>query len=499
LRPKTRNRRTARRIALALIACALWPAAMARATPPSVTSVAVGYDIKVEWALPEGMKAYSIEVATSPETYAEGDSEGGFLGENWAHSAILLRIPEATSWSGRMVPSGTYYVHVAAIDGTTCTSPLALGCPKEWSEPVAFSVPIRPFGISVSLTDAGRVPYMSWGSYCCPSPFDVQLLEIATDPDTYDSGPFAGLFLEENLVMSAPGPFGSYGSGFSYNSHRALAGGTFYLNAVAVDRTYCPTYEPRALCGEEVSKPIKFTVPATPPVLTAVRHQAGVLDLEWDLPWDVNSDFVEVATSPDVYGGGPLRGAFREENTVLFDDYLGPDDLSYTAAQALPPGTYYVHVAAYVPGSCATAFPPGCFDDFSQTARITIAAPPAPAPTPTAASADRTTAFSLLRVRSVQSVRRLAVRAVIDEDAVVRVSGYVSIPGVARALKVRAVKRDVAAGEQVTLRLKLSKRALAAARRALARHRRVAARLTVTARDRAGNETTQRRTVRLRR
>jgi hypothetical protein len=503
MRGKAIDPHIARRLlAVAFAAFALWPAGAAQAAPPSVTSVTLrAWDVTVRWTLPEGMKAYAIEIAASQETYADGDSKGSFLGENWAHAAILLQTPDATSWSGRALPGGTYYAHVAAFDGTTCASPLALGCAKEWSEPVEFSVPERYFpDVGFSLSGGAREPYFSWDS-CCLFDFDIKRLEIATDPDVNADGPSKGLFLEENLVLAASAPFTTP---TSYRSTRPLAGGTYYWHAVGVDRNFCPPYDPsRLLCRNEISKAAPFGVSATPPVLTFAGLEAGAIDLAWTLPPNMYSDFVEVATAPDVYPSGPLRGAFLDENLVLFDDSLFPRERTYTAADPLPPGTYYVHVAAYVPNSCSLAFPPGCFDDYSDTARITIPGPPVTAPqtaaTPPAASADRAAAFSILRVRTTQSVRTLSVLAALGEDASVQVTGHVSVSGSARTFKLKSVKRNVTAGRPITLRLRLSKRPLAIVLRAIARHRPARARLTVTARDRAGNEAKQKRTIKLRR
>ena len=484
---KNTGGRAGRLAALALLAFSLLPAAAARAVPPSVTSVTAGLDVRAQWTLPAGMKTYSIEIAASPETYEGGDSKGSFIGANWAHAAILLQTPEATSWRGRQLPFGTYYAHVSAIDGTTCTSPLALGCPKEWSETVAFSAPRRTFGIGLTLL-GDRKPYIFWSNWCCTPEFDIGQLEIATDPDVYPDGPLEGLFLDENLVLSASAPFTT---ATSYTSTRPLAGGVYYMNAVGVDRSYCPTDDPsRLVCGDEVSKPVRFTVAPTPPVLEAARQEGGVIDLEWSLPFGMRSDFVEVATAPDVYASGPLRGGFRDENLVWFDDGLFAQERSYIAAEPLPPGTYYAHVAAYVSGSCSSAFPPGCFDEYTDTARITVPGPPAPQrdAVPAATSADTQVAFSLLRARKVQSARRLSVLVMLDEDAFVRVSGRVRVSGSSRRFSLRPVRRLAKAHTRLAVSLKLSQRALAAVRRAIARHRQVKARVSITARDRAGNE-----------
>jgi glucose/arabinose dehydrogenase len=87
-----------------------------------------------------------------------------------------------------------------------------------------------------------------------------------------------------------------------------------------------------------------------------------------------------------------------------------------------------------------------------------------------------------------------------SENVRATASGKVSIRGKKKAHKLKGVKaRFIARGHRATLRLKVSKKALRAIKRALGRHRKVWARLTIKARDAAGNTTIKRRTIKLRR
>jgi hypothetical protein len=77
--------------------------------------------------------------------------------------------------------------------------------------------------------------------------------------------------------------------------------------------------------------------------------------------------------------------------------------------------------------------------------------------------------------------------------------GKVSIRRSAKVFKLTPVTRQIAKDGKATLKLKLKRRALKAIARARRAGKRVSAELTVTARDAAGNVTTKRRAIRLKR
>jgi hypothetical protein len=83
-------------------------------------------------------------------------------------------------------------------------------------------------------------------------------------------------------------------------------------------------------------------------------------------------------------------------------------------------------------------------------------------------------------------------------------SGSIAIPRrggakAARAVKLRTVTRSVKAGAKIRMKLKLSKRGVRRVRSAFRGRSRLKAKLLVTARDAAGNQSTVKRSVKLRR
>jgi lysophospholipase L1-like esterase len=87
-----------------------------------------------------------------------------------------------------------------------------------------------------------------------------------------------------------------------------------------------------------------------------------------------------------------------------------------------------------------------------------------------------------------------------NENLRASASGKVRGRGWTSRYKLRGVKdRFIARGHKATLKLKLSEQAQRVIRRALRKHKKVSARLTITARDAAGNTTVKRRTIKLRR
>jgi hypothetical protein len=99
--------------------------------------------------------------------------------------------------------------------------------------------------------------------------------------------------------------------------------------------------------------------------------------------------------------------------------------------------------------------------------------------------------------RQRQDVDRLAVTVTLNEAGRVSARGRVNVPGAARVFRFRPVSRSAAANEPVRLRLRLAPRARRVVKAALDDGRRLRARITISARDDAGNPSTSRRTVRL--
>jgi uncharacterized delta-60 repeat protein len=86
------------------------------------------------------------------------------------------------------------------------------------------------------------------------------------------------------------------------------------------------------------------------------------------------------------------------------------------------------------------------------------------------------------------------------EDLFASASGTVSVPAASKVYRLKAIRnRFVANGTKVTLKLKVPKAGLKAIKRALRARKKVRASIKLTARDGAGNLTTGKRTVKLRR
>jgi hypothetical protein len=160
---------------------------------------------------------------------------------------------------------------------------------------------------------------------------------------------------------------------------------------------------------------------------------------------------------------------------------LGSGLFGYARAiTGLAPGTTY-YVCAIAQNSRGTSF--------AALRSFTTAAPPP----------DITPPGVTLGGKLSQKVgRRVRVKVTTTEDAGVRASGKVVIGSKTFALK-RIKTRQVAEGVTTTFALVVPARTLAAIKAALSSHKRVTAKITVIARDPAGNTTTKRRKVNIRR
>jgi plastocyanin len=117
-------------------------------------------------------------------------------------------------------------------------------------------------------------------------------------------------------------------------------------------------------------------------------------------------------------------------------------------------------------------------------------------------SADTTApALTLSGSTRQKALRRRAVfvRARVSEASLVVARAWVRVPRTGRTFRAKTASRQLAAGTTSKLGLTLSRRTLTAFRRALRRHTRLTARITVTARDPAGNRTSAKRRVKLKR
>jgi peptidoglycan/xylan/chitin deacetylase (PgdA/CDA1 family) len=120
---------------------------------------------------------------------------------------------------------------------------------------------------------------------------------------------------------------------------------------------------------------------------------------------------------------------------------------------------------------------------------------PASLPAPKLVAADRLVGFTALRVRSPQDVDKLYVRAAMSEAGTLSAFGTVKL---GKRYHFKKASRSAVLGKLVKLRLRLSKKGLRATKRALRRGKRARAKVTIRAKDAAGNVRLAKRTIRLR-
>jgi hypothetical protein len=224
------------------------------------------------------------------------------------------------------------------------------------------------------------------------------------------------------------------------------------------------------------------------PEITSLGQSSRHVTAGWTLPAGRLTGAIEVATAPDT----DVDGFFLPQNTVLYQEYLD-STTSYSSAEQLPPGTYYVHVSAYDPLSPACAADPLALDCVwvfsSPPAVLTIPSnpttPPPPAPVvpppPVVPSKVIKLTVSAASTQKALKAKAIMLRASCDQACSLNASARLSVPGASKTYKARSVKRSLAAGKSVTLKLKLSAKTIRAAKAALRRHKKVRATVNLTA------------------
>jgi hypothetical protein len=123
-------------------------------------------------------------------------------------------------------------------------------------------------------------------------------------------------------------------------------------------------------------------------------------------------------------------------------------------------------------------------------------------PPPTPAGPDTTTPGLALGGKKSQKAGKIVsvVVSATTEDLYASASGTVSVPGASKVYRLKPIaNRFVARGTKATLKLKVPRAALKAIKRALRSRKTVKASIKLAARDVAGNLTTGKRTVKLKR
>lgn len=101
--------------------------------------------------------------------------------------------------------------------------------------------------------------------------------------------------------------------------------------------------------------------------------------------------------------------------------------------------------------------------------------------------------------KKTQDVDKLTVTVKLDENGSATASGTVRVPNSSKVYRFTKVKKAAKAGKRVKLRLRLKRKPKRAVKAALGAGRKLKAKITAVATDKAGNKTTKRRTVKLRR
>ncbi|MET0761252.1 MAG: hypothetical protein ABWZ63_02840 [Thermoleophilaceae bacterium] len=211
-----------------------------------------------------------------------------------------------------------------------------------------------------------------------------------------------------------------------------------------------------------------------------------------------------LSTDPYVYGGPSVSG--RDGDLTL----------------QIPPGAGRVCFMQAAPVHCLQlarlVLQPGQSAQLQVPCGVTAAAPTPNAPNAacgpggggggdtggsggggggTGGTTDTTAPSARLGGKARQDVDKVAISVALSEAAALTVSGTVNVPGAARTLRFKTVRRQAQAGQRVTVKLKLSRKARGTVKAALRRGRRIKASVKVSARDSAGNTTTRRRSIRL--
>jgi hypothetical protein len=257
---------------------------------------------------------------------------------------------------------------------------------------------------------------------------------------------------------------------------------------------------------------------ARPPVLLTVGADGGRATALWTKESEMKSRFIEIATQPEVNEHGYFRGG-----TIFSFSTLGAQQTTFKDACqpcVLQVGAkYFVHVATedskYF-GKC-----PG--REFSNMMSLVLnqdntttvedlggghpPCPPTPAgtvsggtpPPSSGPGPDRLAPFLSLKARKRQDIDKLYVTVRPNEQVTINATGSVNTSGrAAKVLRFKRVTRSVAAQKTTKLRLRLTRKSLRTVKRTLRRGKRLRAKLTLTAKDRAGNTRIDHVSVRLR-
>jgi hypothetical protein len=189
----------------------------------------------------------------------------------------------------------------------------------------------------------------------------------------------------------------------------------------------------------------------------------------------------------------PIANHAFADTTAPFTEsgsFLGPQSAS---------GTFRIRTPAFPGPTCdsgevswkatTTALPPPL-----------LPPPPAPKP-PLFGSGDVSAPAAELSGKRTQRAGR-SIAVVVScpaEPCTATATGTVSTPGAAKVYKLGSATANIPKGGKATLELKVPGKARRTIKRALRRKQKIKAQIVVTAHDAAGNKTTRKRTIRLKR
>lgn len=180
---------------------------------------------------------------------------------------------------------------------------------------------------------------------------------------------------------------------------------------------------------------------------------------------------------------GQLREALSAPPGVSFSSprFLGADRIAFAAQGEL----------WTVPASCAgCAFPAAATQLTGGGDNASPAWTSNPLTAPGPAAGDTKAPKLILKLKKRQRVGKggaIVLKLRCDEPCKVTVGGKILVPG--KDVKLKKVSRSLKAGKLATVKMKLTAKALKAVRRAWRKHRKAVAKLSIAARDAAGNAT----------
>jgi hypothetical protein len=222
---------------------------------------------------------------------------------------------------------------------------------------------------------------------------------------------------------------------------------------------------------------------------------------------------VSFTVTPDGSGissfsvGGPIQGDTCSFPSGSSTNYVQPLPIvNHAFSDTTPPltesGSFPGPQSASGTFRIKTQVFPGPSCDSGEVAwnATTTASPPAPSQ-PQLPPSDSTAPAAVLSGKTIQKAGSSIVVEVScpTEACTATASGTVNVPGASKVYKLKGASANVPKGGKARLKLKVPSKARKAIKRALRRKKKIKAKVTVTARDAAGNKTTRKRTIRLKR